>query len=572
MKVAIAQIAPISGDLEGNFNRILDKMRWAKEEKAHLVVFPEMALTGYCILDLVEDDYFVERNKQLLEQLAKESNSTAAVVGFVDFDKKKKNPSGKSLRYNAAAVLQNGKVLGIAHKTLLPSYRYFDDSRYFTPGKVRKPIEVKINGKKLKLGVTICEDMWDENYDIKPVKELCRKGAKVIVNINASPYNPRKIEERISIIERHLKLYRIPFIYVNTVGAADNGKNIIPFDGQSLVYDKSGKLIAIGKQFKRDSFIVDLDKKQAAPAAPKPKYHREKEIFNALVMSLKYYAKRTGFNKAIISVSGGIDSALGLAITVEAFGNGAVVAYNLPSQFNTEKTKALAAEVVKNLGVEYKIIPIEKIDNVYREEFEKNGHVIEQAASKENLHARIRGQIMMLESNESNSLLISNGNKTEIALGYATLYGDMCGGISVIGDLSKMDVYRVSRYINEKYGREVIPEEIFQLRPSAELSANQYDPFDYSVVSPLVDLLVEERLSVKEVIEKFQKRSLGESVPRRIYSEYDKTRFTHLIKELYSLLKKSVYKRLQGPPIIAVSERSFGFDLRETIINKWEGI
>ncbi len=570
MKVALAQIAPISGDLQGNCNRILDKIRWAKGEKANLVVFPEMALTGYCILDLVEDDYFVEKNRQLLDLIAKECNSTAAIVGFVDFDNKKKNPGGKHLRYNAAAVLQNGKILGIAHKTLLPSYRYFDDSRYFTPGKVRQPINIKINGKKLKLGVTICEDMWDENYAIKPVKELCKKGAQLIVNINASPYNPRKIEERISIIERHLKKNRLPFVYVNTVGAADNGKNIIPFDGQSLVYDKNAKLIAIGKQFKRDHFIVDLNHKN--PPVAKPKYHREREIFNALVMSLKYYAKRTGFNKAIISVSGGIDSALGLAITVEAFGSGAVVAYNLPSQFNTEVTKSLAERVVKNFGVEYKIISIEKIDNVYREEFEKHCHPIKKSVSKENLHARIRGNLMMLESNETNALLISNGNKTEIALGYATLYGDMCGGISVIGDLSKMDVYVVSRYVNEKYGREVIPDEIFKLRPSAELGPNQYDPFDYPIVSPLVDLLVEARLSVREIIDKFAKENLGDSIPKKIYSEYDKTRFTHLIKELYSLLKKSVYKRLQGPPIIAVSERSFGFDLRETIINKWEGV
>ena len=570
MKIALAQIAPISGDLDGNFKRIVEKIEWAQNEKADLVVFPEMCLTGYCILDLVEDDSFIEKNRKLLDEIAKKCQSTAAVVGFVDYDQKNKSPNGKYLRYNAAAVLQYGKIVGIAHKTLLPSYRYFDDSRYFTPGKVRKPIDIKVNGKKLKIGVTICEDMWDENYNLKPVKELCKKGAKLIVNINASPYNPRKIEERIEIIERHVKRSKVPFVYVNKVGAGDNGKNIIPFDGQSLVYDKNAKLIAFGKQFKRDHFIVDLSAKN--PPIPKPKYHKEREIFNALVMSLKYYAKRTGFNKAIISVSGGIDSALGLAIAVEAFGREDVVAYNLPSQFNTEKTKALAAEVVANFGVEYKIIPIETIDRIYREEFEKHCHPIKKSVSKENLHARIRGNLMMLESNETNALLISNGNKTEIALGYATLYGDMCGGISIIGDLSKMDVYALCRYVNEKHSKEMIPEEIFRLRPSAELGPNQYDPFDYEIVSPLVDLLVEERLSVKEVINRFAKKSLGESVPRRIYSEYDRSKFTQLIKQLYSLLKISVYKRLQGPPIIAVSERSFGFDLRETIINKWEGV
>jgi NAD+ synthase (glutamine-hydrolysing) len=412
--------------------------------------------------------------------------------------------------------------------------------------------------------------MWDENYELKPVKELYDQGAELIVNINASPYHPRKIEERIGIIERHVKQSRVPFVYVNTVGAGDNGKNIIPFDGQSLVYDRNAKLIAIGKQFKRDHFIVDLkDKNQ--PIA-KPKYYREKEIYEALVMSLKYYARRTGFNKAIISVSGGIDSALGLALTVEAFGRECVVAYNLPSEFNTKVTRTLAEQVVKNFEVPYRVIPIGEIDRVFREEFEKNNHRIESAVSKENLHARIRGNLMMLESNETHSLLISNGNKTEIALGYATLYGDMCGGISIIGDLSKMDVYALSRYVNEKHGRDIIPEDIFKLRPSAELGPDQFDPFDYEIVSPLVDLLVEERMSTREIIQRFVDKSLGESVPKRVYADFDKSKFTELVKELYSLLKISVYKRLQGPPIIAVSERSFGFDLRETIINKWEGI
>jgi len=568
MKIALVQMSPVTGDLKGNTQRIKNEIVKARENKADLIIFPEMALTGYCISDLVEDDLFITKNKELIYDLAKETENTAIIVGFIDYDKKKKNNDGRIRKYNAAVLIQNKKILGIIHKTLLPNYRYFDDKRYFTQGEERKPIKIKINGIDIKLGISICEDMWDDDYDIKPVKELAHKGADIIININASPFYPGKINKREEIIKRHIKETGLHFIYLNTVGSADNGKNIIPFDGQSLVYNKAG-LIAIGKQFEEETIFVDLDKNEHVL---KPVFNREKELFEALIMSLKDYAKQTGFKKAILPLSGGIDSALGLVITAEAFGKENVVAYNLPSKFNTSTTKQIASKLAENLDVEYKIIPIQEINDKVINVFSENTHNIQNKVAKENLHARIRGILMMLESNDTNALLISNGNKTEIALGYSTLYGDMCGGISVIGDLSKTDVYKICKYVNERYKREVIPNEVFTIKPSAELSEGQYDPFDYDVVSPLVELFVEERYGPQEIIQKFKSKDLGARFNNDVYKKYDVEIFEKLVYETYRLLRKSVYKRLQGPPIIAVTGRSFGFDLRETLINKWEGV
>ena len=567
MKLSLVQMSPVTGDLNKNLEKVKKEITVAREKGADLVVFPEMTLTGYCISDLVEDELFVKRNKELLHEIVKETKEIAVIIGFIDYDDKKNN-DGRIRKYNAAALIHKEKILGISHKTLLPNYRYFDDKRYFTPGDERKVFCIKVKEKEIKLGISICEDMWDKDYEIKPIKELAQKGAEIIININASPFFPGKINEREKIILQHVRETGLPFVYLNTVGSADNGKNIIPFDGQSLVFNNQGNLISIGKQFEEENLIVELNQKTTIV---KPIQNREEELFKALVMSLKDYANQTGFKKAIVPLSGGIDSALGLVITAEAFGNENVTAYNLPSRFNTETTKGIAQKIAKNLKIKYKIIPIQEIDNNIRAIFEKNVHEINNKVAKENLHARIRGILMMLESNDTDALLISNGNKTEIALGYSTLYGDMCGGISVIGDLSKTEVYQICRYINQRYKREIIPEKIFEIKPSAELSEGQYDPFNYETVSPLVELFVEERDSPAEILEKFRDKKLGNRFNEKIYDIYTEKDFEKTVYDTYNLLKRSVYKRLQGPPIIVVTGRSFGFDLRETLINKWGG-
>jgi NAD+ synthase (glutamine-hydrolysing) len=575
MRIALAQLNPTSGDINGNKAQILEAIGAASAWGADLLVTPEMALPGYCIGDLVEDAGFLAANERALLDIAGAARGITAIVGFIDFDLAARNESGAIRKFNAAAVVRDGRVLQRAHKTLLPSYRYFDDKRFFAPGTLREPVAVPVRGGTVRLGVSICEDLWDEFYDVKPLAELVSKGADLLLNLNASPFCPGKRQERDAIIRRHLAQLRRPLAYINTTGAADNGKNIIPFDGESLVYDATGRLIAIGQQFREQLLVVDLD--GDVPAVALPPIDRDREIYDGLVMALRDYMRKTGFDRAVVAVSGGIDSALALAIAADALGPGRVSAFNMPSQFNSATTRSIAERVARAFGVTYGVIPIQELDERVRAVFEAHAHPIREGFTGENLQARIRGLLMMAESNDTGALLISCGNETEIALGYATLYGDMCGGVSLIGDLSKLDVYRLARYVNARHGVEKIPEETFHLKPSAELAANQYDPFDYWVVAPIVGEIVERRTSPAALVRLFEQRGLDparfirDADGRTIYDKHSTESFSAVVYDCFRRIRRSVYKRLQGPPIIVVTERAFGFDLRETIINGWEG-
>jgi NAD+ synthase (glutamine-hydrolysing) len=574
MRVALAQINPTSADINGNATRILEAVSGAAGQGADIVVTPELALPGYCIGDLVEDTAFLEANERALQAIAAETRGITAVVGFIDSDRGATNDHGTVRKYNAAAVVRDGRILQRARKSLLPSYRYFDDKRYFSPGERREPVDVPL----ARLGVSICEDLWDDYYDVKPLPELVVQGAALILNLNASPFYPGKRRTRQKLIRNHIARLHVPIAYVNTVGAADNGKNIIPFDGESLVYDAAGRLVAIGRQFEEELLVVDLGTEQPPAAALElPPDDPEREMFDALVMSLRDYMRKTGFSRAVIAVSGGIDSALALAIAVEALGPGRVTAFNLPSAHNSEITQSIARRLAGAFGVRYTVIPIQQIDDDLKAAFERHAHPIAQDFTRENLHARIRGILMMAESNDTGALLISCGNETEIALGYATLYGDMCGGISLIGDLSKTDVYGLSRYVNRKHAREMIPNEAFTIKPSAELAAGQCDPFDYAVVAPIVGEFVERRRSPGELVRQFERHTLDparfkpDDEGRTAYDKYTTETFQAIVDDAFRRMRRSVYKRMQGPPIVVVSERAFGFDLRETIINGWEG-
>jgi NAD+ synthase (glutamine-hydrolysing) len=578
MRVALAQLNPVSGDIDGNAERIIRAIDEARRQNADLIVGPEMGLPGYCIGDLLENADFLAANDRAVARIAQAADGITAVVGFIDYDLHARNDNGTVRKYNAAAVVRDGRILQRAHKSLLPNYRYFDDKRFFTPGEHRDAIAISTHCGPLKIGVSICEDMWDEFYDVKPLPELVQRGAGVLLNINASPFYPGKRQERDAIIRRHVAALRTPLVYVNTVGAGDNGKNVIAFDGESLVYNEHGRLIAIGPQFEEELLVVDV-----GPGAPVhaeielPAIEREREMYDALVLGLRDYMTKTGFTQAVVPVSGGIDSSLALAIAVDALGADRVGAYNLPSQYNTETTKSIAERLARALNVRCGVIPISDIDVQLRSTFERHAHPIARGPTRENLHARIRGLLMMAESNDTGALLISCGNETEIALGYATLYGDMCGGISVIGDLSKVDVYRMARHVNERHGKTIIPEEAFALKPSAELAPDQFDPFDYWVMSPVVSELAERRRAPSELIALFNQRALDPMrfVPdpdgRSVYDKHTAASFRALVQEAALRMRRSVYKRLQGPPILAISERAFGFDLRETIINGWEG-
>ena len=575
MRVALAQLNPTSGDIDGNAAKIRAAIVDAAAAGADVLVTPEMALPGYCIGDLVEDADFLEANERAMRGIAEAARGITAVVGFIDFNLAERNDSGAIRRYNAAAVVRDGQVLQRARKSLLPSYRYFDDKRYFVPGSVREPVAVPTSDGPLRLGVSICEDLWDDFSEVKPLVELADKGADVLLNINASPFYPGKRRARHELIVRHLARIRKPFVYINTTGAADNGKNIIPFDGESLVYDSNARLIAVGPQFGEALIVADLG--AGASEIPLPPVDRDREIYDALVMALRDYMRKTGFDRAVVAVSGGIDSALALAIAVDALGPERVAAYNLPSRYNTDTTRSIAERLARALGVSYGVIPIQEIDEHLRSVFEQHAHPIARGFTRENLHARIRGLLMMAESNDTGALLISCGNETEIALGYATLYGDMCGGVSLIGDLGKLDVYRLARYVNARHGAEKIPEDTFHIKPSAELAEGQFDPFDYWVVAPVVSELVEHRTSPAELVRLFDRQALEpERFPpdadgRTVYDKHTTTSFSDLVYDCFRRLRRSVYKRLQGPPIVAVTERAFGFDLRETIINGWEG-
>jgi NAD+ synthase (glutamine-hydrolysing) len=425
------------------------------------------------------------------------------------------------------------------------------------------------------------------------VRELAAAGSDVIVNLNASPFEVGKRPERAAIVREHVAATGVPLVYANTAGVADVGRNVIVFDGDSLVVDADGALVARGTQFGSDFVTVAFADDRTGthvsggisgadgPLVPSDETvepeRRERELFEALSFGLRQYAAKTGFETVIESVSGGIDSSLGLAICVEALGADNVVAYNLPSAVNTETTKGIAAQLAENLGVEYRIVPVQAAFEQLLDSYETHVGPVTRGVAKENLYARIRGLLMMLASNDSGGLLVTNGNETEMALGYVTLYGDACGGLSILGDLSKRDVYDVAAYVNERAGEDVIPREVFEIPPSAELSADQVDPFDYDVVAPVVSDLLEGRKGPAEIVAQFERRELDEeryrpdSEGRTVYDKFDAEAFEAVVYDTYQRMKRNTFKRVQTPPVIAVSGRAFGTDFREPIINGWDG-
>ena len=535
MKVALAQINPTVGALENNVRKLKGIIK-EKTGKCDIIVFPEMVLTGYPPQDLLLDGSFIQKAQDALVEIAASSGSTPIIIGTI-------RQENNNL-FNTAAVLQDGAVTAYRDKTHLPTYDVFDENRYFTSAESIQPVELHImNGRKYKLGIQICEDLWDEEYKAKVSRDLIQAGAEILINISASPFHIDRLYERTEIIKDKAKCLKCYFIYCNLVGAQDE----LVFDGQSCVVSPAGELVALYPPFKENIQVVDMDEGKVVhvPAIPE-----EEQIYPALSLGVKDYFNKTGHEKAVIGLSGGIDSALTAAIAANAIGAENVLGISMPSIYSSDHSIKDAEKLAENLGIQFEIIPINEINQLMLEGLSPILNGSEGGLAEENLQARIRGNILMAITNKKGALLLNTGNKTETALGYCTMYGDMAGALAVISDLNKSQVYAVSRWINEDAGKEVIPDNSITKPPSAELKPNQVDPFDYDVVSPLVDILITE--------------------PERAHELVDEGYTLELIEDMMKKVRLAEYKRRQAPPGIRISPKAFGVGRRYPIINQFE--
>lgn len=552
----MAQINPTMGDLRGNIEKIKKFLVDAKNREANLVIFPELVISGYPPQDLLLKNGYVKKNKKLLEKMIRENTvDVVGVIGFVDYN-------GNDL-FNAAIIFKKNKIVGVVYKTLLPTYDVFDEARYFKPLKEEEigPISVKILGKTIKLGVEICEDLWDKNYDVKVTDLLVRKGAELIINISSSPFVIGKHLERYKLMKEKSIKNEIPFFYVNLVGGQDE----LVFDGQSMAVDKNGNLIALGKQFEEDLVITKIDlEKGTAKRVNVPRHHKTHEMFNALVLGIRDYFKKTGFEKTVIGLSGGIDSSVTACIAVEALGKANVIGVSMPSKFSSAHSKSDAERLAENLGICFVKVGIQNIVDLYHITLNEPLKTIrkcfgvriedDDSVADENIQPRTRGNILMDFSNRLKDLKIlvmNTGNKTEVALGFCTLYGDMVGAIGALGDVSKLEVYELANYINKKTNKKLIPENVFVKQPSPELKECQFDPFDFEIVSPMVDEIIENRKSKQDLIK------IG--YPKEV------------VEDIYSRVRKSEYKRRQATPSIKITPKAFGIGWKMPMVNKYKG-
>ncbi|MCA1830443.1 MAG: NAD+ synthase, partial [Actinobacteria bacterium] len=510
LRVALAQVNPIVGDLEGNAALIRRTYERARADGADLVAFPELALTGYPPEDLLLKPAFVRQNVETLKTLARELKGAVAVIGFVD--------RGRDDRlFNAAAIVAGGRMRGVYHKQLLPNYGVFDEKRYFSPGFGTKLFVVR----GVQVGVTICEDAWIGDG---PVKVTAREGAEIVVNINASPYHRGKAFERQVLFRQRARENKVHFFYVQTVGGQDE----LVFDGDSLVYDPAGKLVARGSQFEEDVIVVDVElpdkarrlKKgadvvelSAAPARParRPLLAKRKprmasspieEVYDALLLGTRDYIRKNGFGRAVIGLSGGIDSSLTAVIAADAIGAENVTGIAMPSQYSSRESLEDAKGLATNIGLDFRVVAIDNIYNAFMEELSEHFEGRRPDIAEENLQSRIRGTILMAFTNKFGGIVLTTGNKSEMATGYATLYGDMAGGFAVLKDITKTLVYELASWRNS-WGPAAIPERVFTKPPSAELRLGQLDTDSlppYDELDPILDAYVEREHSVREMI------------------------------------------------------------------------
>lgn len=547
MKVALAQINPTVGDIAGNSARVLEAVDRAKDAGASLVVLPELAVFGYPPKDLLLRRDLVRANVRAIERIAQRCRGLTAVVGFIEPD-----PTGAGTGYfNAAAACADGRVLTRYHKMLLPTYDVFDESRYFNPGSTTAAFALPGGYAAVRVGITICEDLWNDRqfegrrvYNIDPVERTVSGGAGLLVNLSASPYRAGVQAGREALFSRQMREHGAALVYVNQVGGNDD----LIFDGASLAIDAEGRVLARAKAFEEDFLVVDFDRPRENRVEPPADLITE--VRCALVLGVRDYLRKCGFDSVVIGLSGGVDSAVTAALAVDAVGAGRVHGIAMPSRYSSAHSVEDARQLAGNLGIQCSVISIESAHRAMEEAVEPFFSVYASASTvaEENLQARIRGNVLMALSNKSGALLLTTGNKSELAVGYCTLYGDMCGGLAVLNDVPKTMVYELARHINAAAGRDLIPQRTIDKPPSAELRPNQCD----QDTLPPYDVL-------DEILERYVEREMP---PAEIAAEgFDATTVDRIVR----MVDRSEYKRKQAPIGLKVTSRAFGTGRRMPI-------
>ncbi len=547
MRIALAQINTTVGDFTGNVERIVQFAAQAERERASLVVFPELALCGYPPRDLVERLDFLERAESELQRLAQLLPPIPALVGSV---RKSGTSQGKSAA-DVAALLRRGRIEADYVKRLLPFYDVFDESRYFEPGS--GPLAYSLDGERL--GITICEDAWNDKhfwkrqlYPVDPVEETVKAGGRILINIAASPFAAGKIQMRQQMLSALAIEHGVPVVYVNLVGGNDS----LIFDGSSCAFSARGELRVRAKSFEEDLVIFDTAQESVC-LRPEPEPETE-AVYEALVLGTRDYVSKCGFRKAIIGLSGGIDSSLTAVIAVSALGHENVLGVSMPGPHSSPGSVQDARKLAANLGIELRVIPVTPVYDGYISSLREAFARYAPDATEENIQARIRGNILMALSNKYCGLVLSTGNKSELAVGYCTLYGDMAGGLAVIADVPKTMVYDLARCANERgTGSGPIPQACFDKPPSAELRPNQTDQDTlppYEILDAVLRAYIEERLSAQEITE-------------RLHIE------PAIVSDIVHRIAKAEYKRQQAAPVLKVTEKAFGMGRRFPIANKY---
>lgn len=543
MKIALSQINTTIGDFEGNRAKILERMRWAEGKGANIILFPELTVCGYPPKDLLEKPSFIRHNRESVDEIARQTGRMAVAIGFVSPNE---SSEGRP-HFNSMGLLMDGRVQFVQHKSLLPEYDVFDEGRYFEPATQHRVFEIA--GKKI--GLTTCEDLWNlfdfggrTIYHHDPMACLAKAGADIVLNGSASPFTITKQDIRRDLVTRASAAHGIPIMYCNMIGGNDD----LVFDGRSFATDSKGRIVCEAGAFVEDTIVVDLN--DMKPLKKLPEIPVEDEVHRALVLGLRDYMRKCGFDRAVVGLSGGIDSSIVAAIACEAIGPRNVIGAMLPSPFTSETSNKDAERLASNLGMSTRIVPIGEIYDAFRKSLGYVQDINKVSIVEENIQARIRGTILMAISNQENALVLSTGNKSELSVGYCTLYGDMVGGFALISDVPKTMIYALARHLNSK--KEIIPKEIIKRPPTAELKPGQKDSDalpPYDKLDPIIAAYVEERQDSDEMVK----------------SGFDRK----IVERVVDMIDRNEYKRRQAAPGIKITSKAFGQGRRFPLARKY---